>query len=202
MQNCPQLQEKKVFICLFLIMGKWHFCQINLMLGKCLQTALYGEMESPSSPLTNLAYTVFRDRIFHMFFRKGHVHTCFCKSGCVSCLVHVIVEQTWVFSCSRLKTASFPPTQVSRGPCAMPVLSALSLWHCCVPVYTAVSLLSWSRADFVSLEPRTVRYLAVVPYICKTDAIHTRSSMVDDKSKAGFKISLLVPICYKWIFQN
>ena len=57
MQNFPQLQEKKVFICLHLILGRWHLCQIDLMLGKCLQTALYGEMELPSSPLTNLAYT-------------------------------------------------------------------------------------------------------------------------------------------------
>ena len=41
---------------LLIIMGKWHFCQIDLMLGKCLQTALYREIESPSSPRTSLAY--------------------------------------------------------------------------------------------------------------------------------------------------
>ena len=104
MQNCPQLQEKKVFICLFLIMGKWHFCQIDLMLGKCLQTALSGEMESPSSPLTNLACTQSLETAFSI-----------CSSEKVT-FIHVSVKVAVypaLYMC-LLSKRGFSPVPVSK----------------------------------------------------------------------------------------
>ena len=116
MQNFPQLQEKKVFICLHLIRGRWHFCQIDLMLGKCLQTALCGEMESPSSPLTNLAYTQSLETAFSKCSAEKviFIHVSVKVAVCHSLCMYLLSKRGFLLFPSQKSFLPYLPRSVGR----------------------------------------------------------------------------------------